>query len=118
MGKGVMRLRARTVGCSNAALPLHSGLSFCRAHAVDLPLRLLSTGSWRQPTSTYVQPEPTSMNHHRASPPTTSVRPLRVGIIGAGQMARQHVQAIARDGLHVLSCHLARTDDTDAQWAD
>lgn len=41
------------------------------------------------------------MNPEIFSPPTTSVPPLRVGILGAGQMARQHVRAIAR--LHDLA---------------
>jgi predicted dehydrogenase/nucleoside-diphosphate-sugar epimerase len=36
------------------------------------------------------------MNLGSFSPATTSVPPLRVGILGAGQMARQHVLAIGR----------------------
>ncbi len=53
-------------------------------------------GLLRPLTSTAFQVEQLSMNTDNISLATTAVPALRVGILGAGQMARQHIRAIGR----------------------
>ena len=81
--------------CSSAALPLHLDVFIPEAQCSRLLRRFFGDRS-RQLVPTYLQRKRTAMNPSRISPATTSVPPLRVGILGAGHMARQHAQAIAR----------------------
>jgi len=96
MGKAVIPLNNRAAGESECGVAFALGLVIPWSTTQLIAAQAIGYKPSRQPTSTYSQPERTFMNPSGVSPATTPIPPLRVGILGAGQMARQHVRAIAR----------------------
>ncbi len=95
MGKEVRPLHIRAAGESERGVAFALwGDHSVENNAVDC--RSDDTGLINATTSTYLHSEPIPMNPGSLSPVTTLLHPLRVGVLGAGQMARQHVRAISR----------------------